>query len=77
LKLGENHPGPIHLLLTDVVMPGVTGKELASRLSALRKETKCLYLSGYTALYDSHSVIAAFLPACAAGVVELRALAAW
>jgi PAS domain S-box-containing protein len=43
------HDAPIHLLLTDVVMPGISGPELAKSLSASRPETKVLYMSGYTA----------------------------
>ena len=48
LKLAEQHKDPIHLLLTDVVMPHTGGKELALRLSALHPESKLLYISGYT-----------------------------
>jgi len=48
LKLSEQHGKPIHLLLTDVVMPHTGGKELAKFLSALHPETKVLYMSGYT-----------------------------
>ncbi len=48
LKLSKQHTEPIHLLLTDVVMPGTNGKQLALRLSSLHPETKVLYMSGYT-----------------------------
>ncbi len=47
LRLGQEHAGPIHLLLTDVVMPGMTGRELADRLAPRRPEMKVLYMSGY------------------------------
>ena len=48
LRIGHEHGGPIHLLVTDVVMPQMGGRELADRLKAGRLETKILYVSGYT-----------------------------
>jgi CheY-like chemotaxis protein len=48
LRIGREHGGPIHLLVTDVVMPLMGGRELADRLRAGRAETKVLYVSGYT-----------------------------
>jgi CheY-like chemotaxis protein len=48
LLIHERYDGPIHLVLVDVVMPGMNGSELAKRLAFLRPETKILYMSGYT-----------------------------
>jgi DNA-binding NtrC family response regulator len=48
LSLCEKHQGRIHLMITDVVMPGIGGRELAERLTHLRPELKVLYMSGYT-----------------------------
>ncbi len=48
LRISSSHPGPIHLLLTDVIMPGMNGRELAQRLSSARPETRVLFVSGYT-----------------------------
>jgi len=48
------HDGPLHLLVTDVVMPGMDGRELASRLQAVRPGLRCLFMSGYTANVIAH-----------------------
>ncbi|WP_020469611.1 hybrid sensor histidine kinase/response regulator [Zavarzinella formosa] len=48
LHVAAGHAGPIHLLVTDVVMPGTGGRGLAERLAAIRPGLKVLYLSGYT-----------------------------
>jgi two-component system, cell cycle sensor histidine kinase and response regulator CckA len=42
------HPGPIHAVLTDVIMPGMSGRELADQLRPLRPATPVVYMSGYT-----------------------------
>jgi PAS domain S-box-containing protein len=48
LQIAEQHTEPIHLLLTDVVMPQTSGKGLAKGLLTLHPETKVIYMSGYT-----------------------------
>ncbi|PYO12028.1 MAG: hypothetical protein DMD31_17500, partial [Gemmatimonadetes bacterium] len=48
LAVAGTHSGPVHLLVSDVVMPGGSGRDLARRLVAARPETKVLYVSGYT-----------------------------
>ena len=58
LALVDRHPGPIHLLVADVVMPGLSGPELATQLTAARPDLLVLHMSGYTAsVLDSRGAL--------------------
>jgi two-component system, cell cycle sensor histidine kinase and response regulator CckA len=48
VQLSESYPDTIHLLMSDVVMPILGGRELAERIHSSRPECKILFLSGYT-----------------------------
>jgi len=54
IALAAEHPKLIHLLVTDVVMPEMNGRELATRLLTLYPNIKCLFMSGYTADVITH-----------------------
>jgi two-component system cell cycle sensor histidine kinase/response regulator CckA len=47
IDLAAQHPGPIHIMVTDVVMPGMSGSQLAERMTAERQDLKVVYISGY------------------------------
>jgi two-component system cell cycle sensor histidine kinase/response regulator CckA len=47
-QISAKHSGEIHLLLTDIIMPGTTGRELAQKMMARRPRMRVLYMSGYT-----------------------------
>jgi len=47
LLIGRRHDGPIHVMIADVMMPGINGRELADMFTASRPQMKVLYISGY------------------------------
>ena len=47
IRIAEQHQGPLPLMITDVVMPGLSGPDLAEKLGAARPDTRVLYTSGY------------------------------
>ena len=49
LRMAEEHQGAIHVLLTDVVMPGMNGKQLGDELTAARPDIKTIFMSGRAA----------------------------
>ena len=54
LIMAKQHQGPIHLLITDVVMPGINGQELKDQIISVRPEIITLFMSGYTADVIAH-----------------------
>ena len=55
LAIADRYDGPIHLLLTDVVMPGMNGQELADRLLAKQPSLRVLFMSGYAENVITHA----------------------
>jgi len=65
LVVSRCHQGPIHLMLSDIIMPGMNGGELAQRIRSERPDIKVLFMSGYAQRPDGEEVIdpgAAWLP---------------
>jgi len=66
LRICESFAGPLHLLLTDILMPGMNGKELAQQIQRLRPELKTLLISGYIGALELQDWLSrpgvAFLP---------------
>jgi DNA-binding response OmpR family regulator len=63
LRVAEQHVGSIDLLLADVVMPGMSGRELADRLRPLRPNVKVIYMSAFSAeVMGEHGVLDANAP---------------
>ena len=54
IRKSDEHAGAIHLLITDVVMPQMNGRQLSEQLTTSRPRLKCLYMSGYTADVMGH-----------------------
>lgn len=54
LTIAQAYEGRIDILLTDILMPGMSGRELAEKVTALRPEVKCLFMSGYSANIFEH-----------------------
>lgn len=61
IKTAASHPGRIDLLLTDVIMPQMTGKEAADQIRVLQPSARVLYMSGYT-----QRALDCLRPACSA-----------
>lgn len=57
IRLAETYPDQIHLLMTDVVMPNMNGRDLAKNLLSLYPRLKCLFMSGYTANVIAHHCV--------------------
>jgi len=67
LRVAQGHPGPIDLLVTDIVMPRMSGSRLAEALGTSRPETRVLYMSGYA---DPEQYSAPSHPSAASGFIE-------
>jgi CheY-like chemotaxis protein len=66
LRIAEEHSGAIHVVLTDVMMPGINGKQLGDRLLALRPDIKTIFMSGRAAEVISDAGVLIPVDACVA-----------
>jgi PAS domain S-box-containing protein len=58
MEVSQRHIGPLHLMLTDVVMPGANGRVLAQQLAEQRPDVKVVYMSGYTGqTFGGHAIL--------------------
>jgi two-component system cell cycle sensor histidine kinase/response regulator CckA len=58
MEIVKEHTGKIHLLITDVIMPKMNGRDLAELLQSINPDLKCVFMSGYTAdVLDSHEIL--------------------
>jgi two-component system, cell cycle sensor histidine kinase and response regulator CckA len=48
VAIAKSHTGPIHLLLTDIIMPRMSGPELARQIASLKPKTRVVFMSGYS-----------------------------
>ena len=55
MKIAQKYPDPIHLLVADIFMPGMNGREVATRLLAFRPQMKVLFMSGQSYKKDPKS----------------------
>ena len=63
VRVAAQHAGPIDLLLADVVMPGISGREVAERLRLIRPDVKVIYMSAFSAeIMGEHGVLEANTP---------------
>jgi two-component system, cell cycle sensor histidine kinase and response regulator CckA len=58
IQIAHEHVGDIHLLVTDVIMPEMNGRELTKSLTSFYPNIRCLYMSGYTAdIIANHGIL--------------------
>jgi DNA-binding NtrC family response regulator len=55
VEIANEHYGPIHLLLTDVVMPGMNGPAVADKILPIHSKAKVLYVSGYSSSFGTQT----------------------